>query len=222
MNSNPLPAADAAALDLSGRATPSPSAATIATIVLAMLGLMVLAPAAQAHHMLDISGLEPNLLNGFISGLAHPVLGPDHLLFLLALSLVGLRHRVSWMLALLVCGLAGSALGLLLPGVPGAEALVAFSLVVVGLVLLGVLPRPLLLPAIALHGYVLSASVIGWTTAPITTYLLGLLVSQGTLLFLALTALRRLTSGLSSRRQAMAAAALIGCGAAWTWSGLVG
>jgi len=222
MNSHPLPAANPAALDLSGRATPSPSTATIGTILLAMLGLMLLAPAAQAHHMLDITGLKPTPLNGFISGLAHPVLGPDHLLFLLALSLVGLRHRGGWMLALLVGGLAGSALGLILPGLPGAEALVAFSLVVVGLVLLGVLPRPLLLPSIALHGYVLSASVIGWTTAPITTYLFGLLVSQGTLLFLALTALRRLTTGLSPRRQTMAAAALIGCGAAWTWSGLVG
>ncbi len=50
-------------------------------------------------------------MNGLLSGLAHPLLGPDHLLFLLALSLVGLGQRSRWMLALLATGLAGSLLG---------------------------------------------------------------------------------------------------------------
>ncbi len=211
MNSLSLPAAK-----------PAATARIAAILLLPLLGSLLLAPAARAHHMLDITSLEPTALNGLLSGLVHPVLGPDHLLFLLALSLVGLRHRGGWMLGLLICGLGGSALGLILPGLPGAEALVAFSLVVVGLVLLGVWPRPLLLPAIALHGYVLSATVIGWNTTPLSTYLLGLVISQGTLLLIALTVLGRLSAGLSPRRQGMAAAALIGCGAAWTWSGLVG
>ena len=184
-------------------------------------GLLLTAP-AEAHHLLDNSSLSPTLLNGFLSGLAHPVLGPDHLVFLLALSLVGLQQRWRWMLGLLASGLAGSALGLLLPGVPGAEALVAFSLVAVAMVLLERWPRRLLVPAIALHGYVLSASVVGWTSAPVGTYLLGLMVSQAALLLLALTALNRLACGLSGQHRRFAAALLIGCGAAWTWSGLVG
>ena len=184
-------------------------------------GLLLTAP-AEAHHLLDVSSLSPTLLNGFLSGLAHPVLGPDHLVFLLALSLVGLRQRWHWMLGLLASGLAGSAIGLLLPGVPGAEALVAFSLVAVAMVLLDRWPRALLVPAIALHGYVLSASVLGWTSAPVSTYLLGLMVSQAALLLLALTLLNRLASRLSGQHRRFAAALLIGCGAAWTWSGLVG
>ncbi len=189
---------------------------------LPVLPLLVLAPAAQAHHLLSLLHLQPSALAGFFSGLAHPVLGPDHLLSLLALSLVGLRHRASWMLGLLATGLAGSALGLLIPGLPGAEALVSFTLVVMALVLMGRLPVLVLIPAFALHGYVLSASVLGWTSMPIASYLSGLLIAQGALLLLSLTVLRRLGARLAAPAQQLLAAGLIGIGAAWTWSALVG
>jgi hypothetical protein len=125
------------------------------------------------------------------------MLGPDHLLFLLALGLVGLQKRLGWMVGLLATGLAGSSLGLVLPGLPLAEPLVALSLVVVGLVLLGRLPALLLVPAFALHGYVLSASVIGWEPNPIAFYLVGLLISQGLLLATSLTLVRRWGTGLN-------------------------
>jgi len=188
----------------------------------AALALPLLALPASAHHLMEILQLPPTPAVGLLSGLAHPLLGPDHLLFLLALSLVGLRHRASWMLGLLGTGLAGSAAGLLLPGLPGAEALVAATLVVVALVLLDRLPRVLLLPAFALHGYVLSAAVLGWTFAPVGAYLVGLLVSQGTLLLVSLTLLRRGAARLTPGLRQGLAAALLGCGAAWAWSGLVG
>jgi len=190
--------------------------------VLLLPVLLFVAPAAQAHHLLSLLHLKPTPLAGFFSGLAHPVLGPDHLLFLLALSLVGLRHRAAWMLGLLATGLAGSALGLVLPGLPGAEALVSFTLVVMALVLMGRLPVQVLIPAFAVHGYVLSASVLGWTTMPIAFYLSGLLLGQGALLLLSLTVLRRLGARLSAPAQQLLAAGLIGIGAAWTWSALVG
>ncbi len=186
----------------------------------ALISLAVAGP-AQAHHLMEITALTPTPLTGFLSGLAHPVLGPDHLLFLCALSLVGLRRRAPWMLALLVTGLLGSVGGLAFPGLPFAEAAVAFSLVVVALVWLQRWPKTLLLPAIALHGYVLSHTVLGWNQAPLAFYGLGLLVSQGALLLLALTLLRSLAEGLSPQRRALIAAGLIGCGAAWTWSALV-
>jgi urease accessory protein len=99
---------------------------------------------------------------------------------------------------------------------------VAATLVVVALVLLDRLPRVLLLPAFALHGYVLSAAVLGWTFAPVGAYLVGLLVSQGTLLLVSLTLLRRGAARLTPGLRQGLAAALLGCGAAWAWSGLVG
>jgi len=151
-------------------------------------------------------------LNGLISGLLHPVIGPDHLLFLLALSLVGLRQRLAWMLGLLLVGLVGSWAGLALPGLPASEALVALSLVVVGLVLLDRLPRALLLPAFAVHGYVLSGSVLGWSQMPIATYLVGLAISQALLLLGSLLLLSRFTSTLPERRRRQCALALLGLG----------
>ena len=52
---------------------------------------------------------------------------------------------------------------LLLPGLPGVEALVSATLIVEALVLLARWPVGLLLPAFGLHGYALSSSVLGWT-----------------------------------------------------------
>jgi urease accessory protein len=170
----------------------------------------LLALPAQAHHVVDITTLQPTAINGLISGLAHPVLGPDHLLFLLALSLVGVRGPTRWMLLLLVAGLAGSGAGLLLPGLPGAELLVAGTLALVAGVLLGWLPNALLLPAMALHGYVLSEPVLGWTTMPVFAYLTGLLISQGLLLLLVLGLMRPLAARINSGGRRWLALALMG------------
>lgn len=183
-----------------------------AGLILAPCLALLLAAPAQAHHLIDISGLKPTAFNGLLSGLAHPVIGPDHLLFLLALALTGLRQRRRWMLALLLVGLLGSAAGLIGPGFAGAELLVSLTLVVEALVLLERLPRLLLLPAMALHGYVLSASVVGWSSMPVTTYLSGLMISQGCLLLLALWGMDPLASRLQRRGRQVVVAGLIAFG----------
>lgn len=193
-----------------------------ATLPLGAAALVLLfAAPASAHHLIDLFQLTPSPLTGLVSGLAHPLFGPDHLLFLLALGLVGLQKRLSWVLGLLATGLAGSCLGLALPGIPLAEPLVALSLVVVGLVLLDRLPALLLVPAFALHGYVLSAAVIGWEQSPIAFYLVGLLISQGLLLTTSLTLVRRWGTGLSASQLRLTAGILIGVGSSFAWSALV-
>lgn len=193
-----------------------------ATLPLGAAALVLLfAAPASAHHLIDLFQLTPSPLTGLVSGLAHPLFGPDHLLFLLALGLVGLQKRLSWVLGLLATGLAGSCLGLALPGIPLAEPLVALSLVVVGLVLLDRLPALLLVPAFALHGYVLSAAVIGWEQSPIAFYFVGLLVSQGLLLTTSLTLVRRWGTGLSASQLRLTAGILIGVGSSFAWSALV-
>jgi urease accessory protein len=184
------------------------------------LPLLLLSP-ALAHHPMEAMGLEPSLASGLLSGLAHPLLGPDHLVFLLALGLVGLNRPMRWVLGLLTAGLLGSAMGLLLPGLPGAEALVSLSLVISGLVLIQRLPSALLLPAFALHGYVLSGSVIGWESTPVAAYLLGLLLSQSALMVAALTVVRRWAATLTAANLRLAAGLLMGIGAAFSWSALV-
>jgi urease accessory protein len=185
------------------------------------LALLMAGP-ALAHHPMEAMHLVPNAFTGLLSGLAHPLLGPDHLLFLVALALVGLQRSGRWMLTLLAVGLAGTALGLVWPGLPAAELLVSLTLVVEGLVVLRRLPQMLLLPAFALHGYVLSSTVIGWESTPITTYLLGLLLSQGALLLLALVSLRGVAQRLDGQGRTLLAGSLIGIGAAFSWTALVG
>jgi urease accessory protein len=76
-------------------------------------------------------------------------------------------------------------------------------------------------PAFALHGYVLSASVIGWEPNPIAFYLLGLLISQGLLLASSLTLVRRWGTGLNPAQLRLAAGILIGVGSSFAWSALV-
>lgn len=185
-------------IDVSARGRALALAALFGSLCLAVLAERP----AQAHHILDITGLQPTGLNGLLSGLLHPVIGPDHLLFLLALALLGLQKRSCWALALLVVGLAGSLLGLVLPGLPLADVMVAATPAVVAGVLLGWLPSGFVLPAMAIHGYVLSDAVLGWTTMPMVSYLAGVLISQALLLLLALQVLRPLAArvSLASRR----------------------
>lgn len=184
--------------------------------------LLLSASPASAHHLMELfHQRQPTPLAGLLSGLGHPVLGPDHLLFLLALGLVGLKHSGRWMLLLLAVGLAASGVGVLLPGFPGAEALVALSLVAVALVLLDRLPRWVLVPSIALHGYVLSAAVIGWEPTPLLAYLAGLLISQALLIGLSLRLVRRWAQQARPGQLRLVAGMLLGVGAGFTWTALV-
>jgi len=186
-------------------------------------GLLLLTAApASAHHLMELfHQQQPTPLAGLLSGLGHPLLGPDHLLFLLALALVGLQRSSRWMLSLLAVGLLGSLVGLMTPQLPGAELLVALTLVVEGLVVVGRLPAALLVPSFALHGYVLSAAVIGWEPTAIGAYLVGLLLSQGTLLLLSLVVMRQTAMALAPSTRLLLAGSLMGIGAAFSWSLLV-
>ncbi|MCP9850557.1 HupE/UreJ family protein [Cyanobium sp. Morenito 9A2] len=205
---------------LAPRGSRAPSRLALGALALPLLLLLGAAP-VSAHHLMGLFQLKPGPLAGILSGLGHPVLGPDHLLFLLALGLAGLQQPRRWLVGLLATGLAASGLGLWLPGLPGAEVLVALSLVAVGLVLNGRLPRSILVPAFALHGYVLSAAVLGWEPTPIAFYLLGLLISQALLLTAAVTLVRRWGSRLSPADTKLAAGVLIGIGASLAWTTVV-
>ena len=87
---------------------------------------------------------------GLLSGIGHPLLGPDHLLFLLAIAFIGLRRPMAWVIPLLAVGLGGRVLSQLIPLsdaiAPWAEALVSLSLVAEGLIALTLLPAQWLLP----------------------------------------------------------------------------
>lgn len=161
---------------------------------------LLLAPAAQAHHLMDGPATQPGPLAGLLSGLAHPLLGPDHLIFLLCAGLIGWQRSRRWVPPLLLAGLLGSLLGLIWPDLPALDPLAPLSLVLLALVLHRRWPASLLLPAMAIHGYALSATVIGWEPTPVLAYLSGLLICQSLLLLLSITVLRRLWIGPQGTR----------------------
>ena len=181
-----------------------------------------LLPFVLAHHPFGMGDGALTPLQGLLSGIGHPLLGPDHLLFLIALSLVSWKQPRNWLPALLAVGLLGSATALVLP-IPeafevSAEALVSLTLVLEGLVVLGTFPRALLFPAFALHGWLLGGAIIGAEPTPLIGYFLGLFVAQGALLLLVRQIALPLQSWLGESGRRLLAGIWIGIGAAFAWS----
>jgi urease accessory protein len=178
---------------------------------------------ALAHHLMEIIPIQQGPVSGLLSGLLHPALGPDHLLFLMTIGLVGLGNQFRWVLGLLAIGLTGSLIGVIWPhSLPGAEAWVGVSLAIEALVLLKRLPKTILLPAIGVHGFVLSAPVLGWEPTPTAFYFFGLLISQGLLLWISLINVKSVwiqwgsTEGLK-----IISGILLGIGTSLAWGTLV-
>ena len=149
--------------------------------------LFTLAP-ASAHHLMG--GKTPSTFGeGLLSGLGHPVIGPDHLAFLIAVGIAVGAGGLS--LALPLVFVAGSALGVALHvggfDLPGAELIVATSVILAGVLL----ARGRVLPLAAwaslfgiaglAHGYAYGESIFGAEPTPLLAYLLGLVVVQSVL-----------------------------------------
>src|SRR5262245_36870463 len=150
--------------------------------------LLLAAAPASAHHVMG-GRMPSTFIEGLLSGLGHPVIGLDHLAFLVA---IGIAVGIAGLNLLLpVVFVAAMALGVVMHlagfALPGAEFLVAASVVVAGLLL--ALGRALpvtawgALFAIAglFHGYALGESIYGADRAALGAYLLGLVVIQSAL-----------------------------------------
>ena len=156
------------------------------------LGLLALLPLpAAAHHPMD-GAMPQTLWQGFASGIGHPVIGLDHLAFLLAAGVLAAALPRSQALravaGFLVAGMAGLALHMVGFGLGMTEALVAASVLLAGLALLVTkrISAPALLTGFALaglfHGRAFAEAVIGAEATPILAYLAGLSVIQGALM----------------------------------------
>ncbi|MCY4359994.1 MAG: HupE/UreJ family protein, partial [Cyanobacteria bacterium MAG APA_bin_95] len=165
-----------------------------------------------------------NLLQGLVSGLGHPVLGVDHLVFLLAIVVITALTTRQWVLPLLAAGLAGSGLAVTAGAMPGPglglalELVISLSLVAAGLVQAGWLSAWVLLPLMGVHGFLLGEPMIGAEPTPLLAYGLGLLLSQGALLLLVTALLTQSRSILALlRRLRMATTTLlVAMGVIWS------
>src|SRR5437588_11441393 len=95
--------------------------------------VFLFATSAFAHHVMG--GATPStLVEGLLSGITHPVIGPDHLAFLLA---IGIAVGIGGLnLALPALFVIASAIGVMLHvngiNLPGAEIVVACSVLLAG------------------------------------------------------------------------------------------
>jgi len=153
-------------------------------LALTLAGLAAATP-ALAHHAMD--GQTPaTFVQGLLSGLGHPVIGLDHLAALVGVGLVssrfarGLTLPAFWVLAMA----AGVGLHLASADLPYAEALVALSVVAIGIAATVRATAPYALIAAlfaaggAVHGYALGESIVGAESTPLVAYLVGLVVIQ--------------------------------------------
>ena len=192
-----------------------------ATFVLISLAYPVL-----AHHPLGAGNrFEMSAWQALFSGIGHPLLGPDHLLFIIGIALVGLKRTKRWILPLLAVAFAGSALVQLQPLpdllVPWVEAAVSLSLAIEGLIVLNLLSAKWLLPMFALHGYLLGSTIVGAEPTPLIGYFSGLFLAQGSILLLVTEASQRILRRLDVSGRKIIAGIWIGIGLAFSWIAVI-
>jgi len=186
-----------------------------------MVVLVSSTPPAFAHHLMG--GRAPaSFGEGILSGLGHPIIGLDHFAAVVAVGCLAAAHRSAYSLVIVfvLAMMGGVALHLHGATVPGAEILVALSVIALGALMLGTRQIPvdvaLLLFAIvgAVHGYALGESIYGAEPTPLYAYLLGLAVVQCAIALAAVAVARNLIkrkgADLSSLRLVGAGIAGIG------------
>ncbi|MEM7568093.1 MAG: HupE/UreJ family protein [Pseudomonadota bacterium] len=196
--------------------------------ILARAGLtaaaLFAATPALAHH--PMGGETPaTLFQGLASGVGHPIIGLDHLAFILAAgaaaALIG--RALPLALAFAAATVVGLVVHLNAVTLPLAEIVIAGSAALAGLMLVarrtpGMAGWTVLfgLAGIA-HAYAYAEAIIGAETTPLLAYAVGLAATQGAIVFAVAWGLRAIAGsstsvGLPRATQAVGALSLaVGC-----------
>lgn len=174
----------------------------IVGLIFASVALM--ADPAFAHHVMG-GRMPVTFADGLLSGLGHPVIGLDHFAAVVAVGCLAAAHRAGPALAIgfVLAMMAGVAAHVRGATVPGAEIMVALSVIFLGAMLL----RNHQIPAAAvlglfiavglIHGYALGETIYGAEASPLTAYFIGLAAIQSvvalTAMFAARTVVQRQT-----------------------------
>jgi urease accessory protein len=146
---------------------------------------LLLATPALAHHPMG-NQIPTNFIEGFLSGLGHPVIGLDHLAFVIAVGLLAATRAKGVLLPIsfVIAALIGTGLHLAEVSLPWAELWISVSVFAVGLLVALSSQFPTLALAVLtgfagiFHGYAYGESIIGATPAPLMAYLLGFTAIQ--------------------------------------------
>jgi urease accessory protein len=157
----------------------------VSTVLLSINLLFNVSP-ALAHHAMG--GKLPSTFGaGFISGLAHPVIGIDHLAFVIAIGLLAaFRKKLGIVIPGAFVAATAMGAGIHLQGItlPAPEFIIAASVLVMGIFLARANQTNLWLitglGAIAgiFHGYAYAESIFGAEATTLWAYLLGFSLIQ--------------------------------------------
>ncbi|MFM9845537.1 MAG: HupE/UreJ family protein [Hyphomicrobiaceae bacterium] len=147
------------------------------------LAFASVATPALAHHVMD-GNLPTTLMQGLLSGLGHPIIGLDHLAFVVALGIGAalLQGPLVVIAAFVTMSIAGVLIHLAQLDIPMIEPLVSFSVLLAGLALIwsrsvaGSMWFGIAAVAGLLHGYAFGESIVGAERAVVGAYLLGLAI----------------------------------------------
>ena len=173
---------------------------------------------AFAHHVMD-GRLPGTFTQGLLSGLGHPVIGLDHFAAIVAVGCLAAAHPKGWGLVIgfVMAMMAGVAAHLQGATLPGAEIIVAGTVIGLGLILAirRDLSAPVALVLFAavgwVHGYALGESIFGAEQTPLYAYLLGLAVIQSAIALAAMRVALLLMQGDAIRLR-LAGAGIAGIG----------
>jgi len=154
---------------------------------------------ALAHHVMD--GDTPGTsFGGFLSGLGHPIIDLEHLVFIIGVGLVAWLNKRTYSLALLF--LIGMIIGVWVQfsftELYFVEVAIPISVVAIGALIVWArtLDIRALLSAVGvaggLHGYSYGGSIFGAEPFPIVGYLIGLLLVQFGVIVLVVQLVNRL------------------------------
>ena len=188
-----------------------------ARLTLSLIATVTGIAPAFAHHLMG--GRTPtSFTEGILSGLGHPVIGLDHFAAVVAIGCLAAAHRAGFVLALgfVLMMTAGVALHLHGTSVPGAEIMVAVSVIILGAIMLrgreiATAGAIALFAAVGLiHGYALGESIYGAEPTPLYAYLLGLAVIQSGIALVAM----HIARFLAQRASDVSPLRLVGAGIA--------
>ncbi|AOY84864.2 HupE/UreJ family protein [Moorena producens JHB] len=170
-----------------------------AIALLVWIGILSTAQQAMAHH--PFGGETPdNFITGFLSGLGHPVIGFDHLAFVIAVGLIAAGFTSGFLIpgAFVLTTLLGTGIHLLGIDLPIPEIAIATSVVLFGGLLLSAnIPNISVVLGLAslagiFHGYAYGEAIVGAEMSPLLAYLIGFSVIQYGIAILALYLSKRL------------------------------
>jgi urease accessory protein len=153
----------------------------VAAVVIAL----AIAQTASAHHLMG-GEMPSTTWQGLLSGLGHPIIGVDHVAFVIGCGVMAQVLDRPFLLPLLF--VAGTIFGCLLHvqgnAVSWSEPAITLTIAVAAIAL-AMRARPpliviatLLTVAGALHGYAYGESIVGAETTPLTAYIIGFAVIQ--------------------------------------------